>query len=542
MKLGIYIRVSTDEQSSKGISLRTQEARGVELAKKLGLEYEVFSDAGLSGTLSFEKRPALNKLLTLVSDGKISVVFVSDLDRLSRGGIIQTTLIKNLLKEKKVKLYDINSEIDLNDINQELLSDIRSLLAAFEIKKTSSRIKETLKDNAKIGKVGGGPMLPYGYTKDSEKKLVIEPNEAKTIKLIFELALEGKGTKVIAKILNEKKIPTKRGLVKKNYSMKVRGVVQEKFEWRDAVVYRILTGSMYAGKRLYKGEYYPCPAIINETTFNLVQQKLKSRNQFKDTRNTYKYLLKGLLHCAICKGRMYGHKRANGKDNAYICISKRYGKFCGNVGINIDYLENLVVENILSLDKQANKYFDRIKEDPAHKSTQHHIGIYQKKIDENKKAIENLLDVAQKGNIDPEMFRNRILSLNKVIDEAKEKVRMMEKNTGILKDEKNVVELVKTSIAEFRKNKDFQFRVNFIRNFISGIYIRYEVDELAHLISINYKINNLSDYYLSKEIVVNRTGVDADKKRKVKILREEIRITSVPNPGHGPITWVKYDK
>src|SRR5205085_1437341 len=111
------------------------------------------------GTLSFEKRPALNRLLTQASDGKISAVFVSDLDRLSRGGIIQTTLIKNLLKEKKVKLYDLNSEIDLNDINQELLSDIRSLLAAFEIKKTSSRIKETLKDNAKIGKVGGGPML-----------------------------------------------------------------------------------------------------------------------------------------------------------------------------------------------------------------------------------------------------------------------------------------------------------------------------------------------------------------------------------------------
>src|SRR4051794_6915842 len=125
--IAIYKRVSTDEQSSNGNSLDNQELRGKQLAAKLGLNFEIYTDAGYSGSIAFDKRPALNMLITDIYKKKITAVFVIDLDRLSRGDMIQTTLIQNILKENNVKLYDINSEINLNDINVELLTNIRSL-------------------------------------------------------------------------------------------------------------------------------------------------------------------------------------------------------------------------------------------------------------------------------------------------------------------------------------------------------------------------------------------------------------------------------
>ena len=60
MKIGIYTRVSTEEQKKTGISLRDQELRGIEFCIKNGYEYEVFSDGGYSGELYLEFRPSLN--------------------------------------------------------------------------------------------------------------------------------------------------------------------------------------------------------------------------------------------------------------------------------------------------------------------------------------------------------------------------------------------------------------------------------------------------------------------------------------------------
>ncbi len=202
--LGIYKRVSTDEQSLTGISLNNQEVRGKELAYKLGYDFKVYADEGVSGSLSIDKRPGLKSLIDDIADKKIDAIFVLDLDRLSRGDIIQITIIKNILKENKVKLYDVNNEINLNDINQEFLTDIRSLINNYETKKTSQRIKSVLTQNIVEGKVGGGPLLPFGYKKGEHNILVVNEDEAEVVKLIFKLSLEGMGTKVIANYLNEK--------------------------------------------------------------------------------------------------------------------------------------------------------------------------------------------------------------------------------------------------------------------------------------------------------------------------------------------------
>jgi site-specific DNA recombinase len=538
--LAIYKRVSTEEQSIYGISLDNQELRGVELATKLGCEYKVYSDIGISGKVSFDKRPGLNQLLTDVGENKIDGIFVLDLDRLSRGDIIQITLIKNLLKENNTKLFDVNGEIDLNDINQELLTDIKSLLNAFELKKLSSRIKSVLEQNVQKGKIGGGPLLPFGYTKDEFKNLITDSKEAEVVKFIFKLSLEGKGTKVIANILNDQNIPTKRTSSLKGY-LKVRGEHKTIFLWRDAVVYRILTNSLYKGERNYKGKVYESPIIIESFIFDLVQKKLKEKTHFKDTNNKYTYVLKGLIYCSRCKRRMFGKKRENGRDNAYVCSSQRHkGEYCGNVGINIDFIEDLILKNISDLNKQVDIFFDTIKKSGSHTSAIFYIKKHTDEINQHNSSINNLIDMAQKASIEPLIFKSRIEGLNKSIIVLNEKVRIRQKNLGILNEEVLVKKFVKESIVKYKGYKDVNKIIEFVRNFISKIYIQWDEDEMTHYISIHYKIDNLNNYELSKDILVNRTGMTANMKKINKIINEEIVISNIVNFTSHTLTRIKY--
>ncbi|MEO6174392.1 MAG: recombinase family protein [Flavobacterium circumlabens] len=539
--LGIYKRVSTDEQNIKGISLDNQEIRGIELAHKLGWEYEIYSDVGISGKIAFDKRPGLNKLLNDVGDKKIKGIFVFDLDRLSRGDIIQVTLIKNLLKDNKTRLYDINGEIDLNDINQELLTDIRSLLNAFELKKISSRIKSVLQQNVKKGKIGGGPLLAFGYTKDENKKLIIEEIEAEVVKYIYKLSLEGKGTKVIAGLLNDKNIPTKRTSSTKGY-LKVRGEHKTVFVWRDAVIYRILTNTMYKGDRNYKNEIYECPIIIDPFIFDLVQEKLKEKTHFKNTTNKYTYILKGLIYCSRCKRRLYGKKRANGRDNAYICSSQRHkGEYCGNVGINIDFVEDLVLKNILDLNKQVEVFFENIKNDNSYnRGALTTIKKYDEQIKECNVSISNLILMAEKANIDPVVFKSRIEQLNEKLEVITEKRRLKEKNLGIINDEKVVKEFVQKNLLKFKKYTKDEI-VDFVRNFILKMYVQWDEDEMAHYIAIHYKIDKLNNYQISREVLVNRTGMEKDRKKINRFIKEEIVISNAVNFVPHTITRIKYN-
>jgi site-specific DNA recombinase len=260
MKIGIYIRVSTEEQKTKGISIDDQKIRGIEFCETRGYTYEIFNDAGFSGSLPPEERPSLNRMLEQIYLEEIDGIYVVDFDRITRDEKFGFVL-KKILIDNKVKLFDTSGEINLLDETQDLLLGIKILLSSFELKRLKVRIKRNLLRSVKEGNVGGGPMLNYGFKKGENKKLVIDEVEAEVVKLIFQLSIEGKGTKVIANFLNDQSIPTKRMTTLKGY-LKVKGENKVKFLWRDAVIHKILTNTIYKGKRLYKGEYYDCAKII----------------------------------------------------------------------------------------------------------------------------------------------------------------------------------------------------------------------------------------------------------------------------------------
>ncbi len=143
MKVAIYCRVSTQEQATYGVSLRDQKERGVSFCLDKGYQYEIFEDAGYSGTLSISERPALNKLINQVFLDEIGGVFVVDFDRLSRD-IKESFTIREQFKKHNVKLFDSTGEISLLDETHSLLLNVKTLVI-LKFKGQEQELKETSK-------------------------------------------------------------------------------------------------------------------------------------------------------------------------------------------------------------------------------------------------------------------------------------------------------------------------------------------------------------------------------------------------------------
>lgn len=510
MILGIYTRVSTEEQAEKGISLDNQIHSGNQFAKKLGWEPKVYQDAGLSGSLSPDKRPGLKAMLNDIVNGKINGVWVFHENRLSRLSIVETTVIKDIFRENKIRYFEWETELDLHDINVSLMSGIKTLLAEYERKNTGATIKKHLLANIQKGKVSGGPLITFGYTKDANKMLVIDEDERPVVEYIFKLALEGKGTKVIAGILDKEGILTKRGRVDVGKSMMVKGQKKDTFTWRDSVIYRILTNTMYHGKRLYKGEYYDCPAIVSELTFNMVKDKLSTRNQFKDTTNKYDYLLKGMLHCQTCGGRFYGHKRANNRDNTYICNSQRFGEWCGNKGINIDWLDAFVIQYVNRLETTTERAFSEASKDSTKSRKLKDLKVTEGEIVDVDKRIKNLILMVEAGGITMEQCKERIGELNDEKDRLKALLENIKHEIGVFNHRDQIYRYIRQTVVEFKKLKTKEEKKLALQNIIDRINIRWNGE--AHVISVFYRLDNIARYReVSKDLYLMGSEIQVER-------------------------------
>lgn len=504
MKLAIYVRVSTDEQAEFGISLADQHQRGIEHAQKLGWEYEIFEDAGLSGKLLIDKRPALKRLINHIQTKEINGVYVANWDRLSRNDSLSPAL-KLIFKEKKVRLFENSGETNLNDISQELLLDVKSLLSVFEVKQTGKRISDKLVHNIKQGKVAGGQLQPYGFTKGADKKLIIDEKESEIVKEIFNLFLSGKGTKVISNILNERKIPTK--MSSKNFSMIVKGKKKTEFVWRDAVIYNILKNPIYKGKRLYKEVFYDVPNIISPQVFDVVQSTLKNKRQFTETTNKYFYLLKGLIHCS-CGCRFYGHKRESLKDNHYMCSSQRHkGEGCGTRGVGIDFLDELIWKQVLTLPKQVDDFFIWFEQTDEIKKTKDYVSELDVKKSKLQSSLNKLvlLSVETDNNQVRKVYESQIAQQQTEIDNLNNRINNIAKQLSLFNDKENIIKFISMILKPtLKKTITDDEKRNIIRSLVDDISVAFFPEIGNHIINMKYKIDELTQVKLLREIEFNR--------------------------------------
>ena len=206
-----YVRVSTEEQASNGHGLEAQREAIEAFAKSQGYKLlDVIIDAGVSGSTKPEEREGFRRVLELAETKAFSVLLVWRFDRLARSLVYAVTTANLLQEEYGVVLRSVTEPIDTSTPMGQTVFAILAGMAAQERQAIIQRTLAGKREKARRGGFAGGP-APYGYRRDRDGGLEVDPDEAQTIRRIYTMRQQGMSYRAIADVLNGEGIPTKRG-------------------------------------------------------------------------------------------------------------------------------------------------------------------------------------------------------------------------------------------------------------------------------------------------------------------------------------------
>lgn len=206
MKVVIYIRVSTEDQATHGVSLDAQKAKAEGYAALYGHEVVgVQVDAGISGkTLN---RPGIQAALGSLEMGEADGILVAKLDRLTRSVRDMGELLENFFSNR-FGLLCVDEAIDTSTPAGRLMLNLLTSVAQWERENLSARVSSALRYKQSQGEHVGSPALGYevveGLLSEVEAELEI-------VGRILKMRKAGATLRAIAGTLNTENVPTKRG-------------------------------------------------------------------------------------------------------------------------------------------------------------------------------------------------------------------------------------------------------------------------------------------------------------------------------------------
>ena len=205
----VYTRVSTDAQGEDGkVSLPEQERMAKACIESKGWKYiRTYEDNGYSGRTT--DRPALKKMLSDVKNGEIEAIVIYKLDRLSRKQRDTISIIEDDLLKNNVDLISLNETLDTSSPWGRAMIGVLSSFNQLESENIAMRTAMGRYATAREGGYAGGKP-PLGY-RVVEGHLVIVPEEAEIVRLVFALRSEGKTLQGITGELNKRGYRSKKG-------------------------------------------------------------------------------------------------------------------------------------------------------------------------------------------------------------------------------------------------------------------------------------------------------------------------------------------
>ncbi|MBO6292206.1 MAG: recombinase family protein [Selenomonas sp.] len=494
----IYARYSSDNQREESIDAQLRICRKHCEERGYNIVHEYIDEAF---TATNDRRPDYQQMIKDAKKGGFQVVVFHKVNRNARNEY-DYYFHKMQLNRAGVAIEYAGQAFDAQTPEGQLMENQLVGMAAYFSRNLSKEVKKGLKENA-LKCIHNGGIPPLGYDVGPDKKYVINEAEARTVRLIFDMYVNGKSYTEISQECNRRGYRTKAGT-----------------ELRKTSLYDIIGNRKYAGFYVYgKTKSTPnmprnshledkdmyviengLPPIISIETW---QKACERRSEKKRKRGSYRakanYLLAGLIKCGECGNKMQGSTYTNVLKNGetvrrcyYRCVH------CKAKSINGIYLEKQVIDiirqnilnpkNAITLTESINKQLKETSTDVKAESAS-----LQAKITSLEQANDKLMHLLETTDIS-ELLIARIKKNSENITSARE--RLQELNAQC--QEEISVERIKFLISAWNNvNDDDGFR-SMINTFVRSVIVYGDHIDIDMFLPVN--LNEYTSDELKKTI------------------------------------------
>lgn len=502
MKTCIYLRKSRqDEEIEKrenADTLSRHRSTLLSVSKRMNLDIIEVKEEIVSGG-SIASRPKMLELLEEVRNNKYDAVLCMDLDRLGRGGMQDQGLILDTFKESNTliitpdKVYDLNNELD------EEMTEFKAFFARRELKIITKRMQRGRIKSVEEGKFIAST-APYGYKfeydKEGKKSLVIDEDKAQIVKNIFDMYLNGNGAYKIKTWLDSIGVKSNNDI-----------------PFSEQAVRRILKNEIYCGyvswnnyKRrgtksikqskdqiIYsKGKH---EAIISEEAFKRAKEIMSSRqmtstSSSKNLTNPFA----GVVKCACC-GHIMTCNNATYKDIGYVKFLRC--KSCNqNRGVRLDIFEQTILDQLQdileSFEKEILSNKIESKDNSRIDNLKHTLQLLEKESQELNKQKNNLHDFLERGIYDVDTYLERTQILSKKTDENKNAINnildLIENEKHIDINYNDLMPNIKAVLDNYAKTDDVKLKNSLLKTVIDEIIYYKEKNKRNAKFEIDIKL------------------------------------------------------
>ena len=397
MRVGLYPRVSGHEQEDN-YSIPEQIDRMKKYCEaKDWMVYKIYTDSVYSG--SNMDRPGLQDMIKDCENGKLDMVLVYKLDRLSRSQKDTMYLIEDVFEKNGVGFTSMTENFDTSTPHGKFIVGILAVFSQLERSRITERTMIGKDSRAKEGKWHGGRWIPIGYNYIDG---MLYPNEYEVmqIKEIADLFVKGTPVRTIERIMAEKGYKHKHG------------------EWEAKTIRRVLSNPVNIGMiknrdTWYKGLHDP---ILDQKTFDAIQKLMEERREQFGAQRAHQTLLGGLLYCKNCKAR---YAKQNYRDLTYYACYSRTKKMkkmikdpnCKNKNYRVEELDNAILGEIKKLALNPER-IEHLRENKPASDVADKVKSINSEIAKIDTQISKMMDLYALGTIDLDVISDKVAALN----------------------------------------------------------------------------------------------------------------------------------
>ena len=450
IRAAAYARYSSDNQRDESIDAQLRAIS--EFADKHNIVIvKTYIDRAKSATT--DNRP---EFLNMVNDSKLGLfnaVIIHKLDRFARNRY-DSAIYKQKLKNNYVRVLSVIENLD--DSPESIVTEsVLEGMAEYYSKNLAREVMKGMKENALHCKHTGGKP-PLGYNVDPKsQKYIINEDEAKIVRLIFKMYLDGFGYTEIIRKLNENGYKTKIG---REFGKNSIHDILANEKYSGTYIFNKSTSKNAKGKRnshKFKDESEiikiqdGLPAIISKEDFNKAKSKMKKNKRDKATYKAKEnYLLSGLIFCGECGHAFIGNVKHSGRNKlkyvTYRCGNRYAKQKCDNKEIRKEYIEEYVLQQLEEkiFSENAIRYFvnelNEYKKSMNSKSESETKDI-STQINKTENEIANILKLVKQGYANSTLM-NELTNLERVkanLESNLQEVKIKQEKVTVI-DEKTI--------------------------------------------------------------------------------------------------------